>query len=754
MKSIRSKVCGVIELINQRVGKWAFLCLVGSAVLTVLLWVIGLAAWANLFIGVLVSFILQLLMFVVLKASVGEKYLPWAARLLWVGLAVVFASLIQIPFLALSKAVAGSSGGMKACTLLFGFLSFVLTFALAKSDHGKKVSEAFKAFDIKSVSENEPQPGDVIICLDKEATEKAGKPVPEILPHKDRYLHMLILGATGTGKTSQMLLPMINQDLQNNEMGVTIIEPKGDLVRQAAMLAEHYGRPYFYFDPSIPGCPFFNPLYGDESEVVENMATTFRMLNPSSSQYFLDLDEQVCRYTVKVLKRLDAAEGVDGKWATLVNFGRVIQNSGSSGKEIINKFRTIAAPTEEEGKENFDIASWFLNDYYAERSKTYQDSSELRTQVAKLNSNKDLRAVLNPDFSKGETNQVDFAGQLANGGVLCMSTAQGALGDLGKFLGYFIILQLQSAVFRRPGNEDTRRPHALYIDEFQTYSTPGFSNMLTQGRSYRVACILATQNRGLMAMGGGKDGKNFVELVSTNARNVVIFPGGNGTDLKYYSDEFGTIEVVEEMKSISRKKFNLLTGGLDRLGHPSESIREQSREKPRFTPHELRYRPFGEVIYNIIKHNTLQEAKVGTVSFIPKELHDEIEERIKVFLEERTGSANGPKSGSDITWEDADEPEGIISDIAGGEELQLPDEDSAPYSAPNVPSGRMPTYNPPPEVKYADPEQPPEPAAEPERAVQTELDWDLLDTSGDPEDGFEDEDEEEEELADDDILGG
>ena len=59
----------------------------------------------------------------------------------------------------------------------------------------------------------------------------------------------------------------------------------------------------------------------------------------------------------------------------------------------------------------------------------------------------------------------------------------------------------------------------LFIDEFQVYSNPGFTDMLTMGRSYRVASHLATQARDQIGMGGGDDGKAFIQSVSTNARN-------------------------------------------------------------------------------------------------------------------------------------------------------------------------------------------------------------------------------------------
>lgn len=505
---------------------------------------------------------------------------------------------------------------------------------LLHCDNGKKMWEVLETAGAKMAKTDELvfKPGDVVLCKDKDKVEAGEKDPREILPYKDRFLHMLIIGPTGGGKTSQVILPMVNQDIQNREAGVTVIEPKGDLAREVAMMAKVADRPYIYFDPSVDNCPFFNPLVGDEDDVIENAVTTFLMLNPDSPQYFKDLSEQLVRYTLKVLKRLDREEGVDGKYATFINMNTILQNPGQKGRELVNKFAALQKPSDAEKKENADIASWFINEYYAERSKVYENSSGIRAQVSKIIANRYLRRILNPDFEKNEHNQIDFDTHLADGGVICICTAQGKMRDLGKFLGYFIILQLQSAVFRRPGNEDNRRAHFLYIDEFQTYSTPGFSDMLTQGRSYRVASHLATQARAQIAMGGGRDGKNFVELVSTNARNLVIFPGISFSDAKFYSDQFGEHETTEVVKSESRKKFNLVTGGLDRLGHPTESVREQKKMEALFSPTAIMQRPFGELTYAIIKNASVQPAKVGIVQWLPKDYDRMLKDMIETEI--------------------------------------------------------------------------------------------------------------------------
>lgn len=616
-----------------------------------------------------------------------------------VGFVVFLMYLVGVPLRTLQYRA--SSNALGSVFVMLTAMTLLLSIGFLVSDSGKKVVAALETGLKESMSgEKTVNPGDIVICDIKEEVIAQTKDPREIIPLTDRFLHMLTIGPTGCGKTSQIILPMVHQDIQNFNCGITVLEPKGDLAIKVAMMAEHYGRPFIYFDPSYKNCPKFNPLAGREVDVVGNIATTFKMLNPDSPQFFLDLNEQLVSNAVKVLKRLDRDVGIEGKWATFINLGRLLQNSGGQGRDMVNNFARISAPTDSEAKENADIATWFLNDYFPERSKVYENTSGVRSQVAKLVSNEYLREALNPDVDKGEKNEVNFDKHLMEGGIICISTAQGALRDLSKYLGYFIILSLQSSVFRRPGTEATRRAHFLYIDEFQTYSTPGFADMLTQGRAYRVGSILATQARAQMAMGGGRDGKNFVELVSSNARNVVLFPGVNKDDAKYYSEQFGEFEKVEVMVGTSRKKFSLLTGGLESLGHPTEMVREQKKMTANFTTTDLIFgqevgHSFTEIVYSIIKNNSVQPAKVGKISYIPKELNKLLDTRIAEYsaLYARESAAEyyarenqaaaAPESPEDtLTFFDG--PDAAIGneveDLAGGED----DSAFAPITAPAV----------------------------------------------------------------------
>ena len=557
-------------------------------------------------------------------------------------------------------------------TLFVLFISLICT---APFLYGKNRIPEINMFLEKDAYAEDPnnltkRPGDAQIGVEKDT----GKPI--ILPLKDRYLHMLVLGPTGCGKTSQILTPMVYDDIINSDLGIIVLEPKGDFAEKVYAIAKLNGKDAVYFNPSLSTCPYFNPLRGNEDDVIENITSTFGAFDADSSSFFRDINDRLLRNSLKVVKRLY------GDQATFNDVSLLMNNVAGRGNDMIEKFIKLPVNNPRIRQENEEISHWFLDDYFTGISggrngtKTYENTSGIRNTMAKLISNSALNRVLNPpkgvQFSKED--YVDFADVLANGGILCLCSAQGDLRDLGSLLGYFLILSLESAVFRRPGNEDTRRGCVFYCDEFQKYANTGFSDMLTQGRSYRVASVLATQARSQIGMNeGAHAGNAFVQVVSTNARNIVLFPGLNADDAKYYSEQFGS-DLVEELKvSTTKPKHSLFSWREER-----ESISTQEREKSRIRATDITYKQFGEASVSLIVNNTLQKPRVAKLSFIPKAVNDAAGQFVAAFMAKQKTIENTFQENEDISFELSTEPETAPSSYSSvaeesGFEVHIPE---------------------------------------------------------------------------------
>jgi hypothetical protein len=140
--------------------------------------------------------------------------------------------------------------------------------------------------------------------------------------------------------------------------------------------------------------------------------------------------------------------------------------------------------------------------------------------------------------------------------------------------------------------------------------------MLTQGRSYRVASHLATQARAQIGMGAGKDGNAFINLVSTNCRNIVVFPGVSYDDAKYYSDQFGQDMIKKKRISRSHKEFNPIHGFHD-IGYDNISEGSEEKLENRFSPTDIIYQKKQHMTFGYVKHMVVQVPVSGKINYIP-----------------------------------------------------------------------------------------------------------------------------------------
>ena len=135
------------------------------------------------------------------------------------------------------------------------------------------------------------------------------------------------------------------------------------------------------------------------------------------------------------------------------------------------------------------------------------------------------------------TNNLNYDNVLANGEIVLVCTRRGDLGaSVHTAFGLFILLLMQYSVLRRPGNERTRVPHFLYIDEFPDFITHATTNMFTLYRKYKIGIVISAQN--LRQLGEQKRSK-YRETILANCANKFVFGNNSPEDNEWWSIELG-----------------------------------------------------------------------------------------------------------------------------------------------------------------------------------------------------------------------
>ncbi|MCL6561428.1 MAG: type IV secretory system conjugative DNA transfer family protein [Firmicutes bacterium] len=293
---------------------------------------------------------------------------------------------------------------------------------------------------------------------------------PVYLPLEDRFLHVHVLGPTGSGKSSSVLYPWIVQDLANGH-GLTLLEPKGDLARAAQKAALHFQRPLIWFDPEDPRCPHWNPLSGAAEAAGEGLDWALGQLQEPGHPYYAAVSRVMLLYAVRAVKQ---ALGPAADLPALLTFLR----NPDYRRELLRQA-------------DAQVAEYFGEQWARlkpERQAEQQGGLVHRLEL--LLANPHLRRVLLPpqDF--------DWDQVLHQGWTVLAPLSLSRLGASARALGVLAWHGLMQATYRR-GFEAA--PYFLYLDEFHQYVSPDLSDFLALARGFRVGIVLAHQDLGQLS---------------------------------------------------------------------------------------------------------------------------------------------------------------------------------------------------------------------------------------------------------------
>ena len=219
----------------------------------------------------------------------------------------------------------------------------------------------------------------------------------------------------------------------------------------------------------------------------------------------------------------------------------LLSSDSLSARKLVIRFGQLKGETDAEQKENSDIASWFINEYYAERSKPFEQTACLRLLLGKLISEPHLRTVLNPDFDKGQVSEVDFDRLVSDNCIICVSAAKPTLGSLSRFFGLLALLKYRRPMLRMG---EPRRARVLYVDEFQEFAAPELVDLFTYAYRSKLAATISLQSWSQVDRGGILY-KQTKETLASNLRNALIFAGASKEDAWRYAERLGDVDYQE-----------------------------------------------------------------------------------------------------------------------------------------------------------------------------------------------------------------
>ena len=420
--------------------------------------------------------------------------------------------------------------------------------------------------------------------------------MPIVWQGSDCFTHMLAVGPTRCGKTATILKPMIYQLLLQKKrgvpLGISVVEPKGDVAAMVAEMCEEMDIPCTHVDPEKTNSARFNPMEGDTDTVAEATVVVLKGLFGKQDAFFATVQELSARNVTKLLKELH------GNNMDIIDVMNTLRDQNVLQQKV-SELKHRDGMT--------DLVHFFEAELLGSMREKYQQFViGLRAQLENIVSNESLRTIMT---GKSDVNIDDH---LATGGVLAVNTALGKLRKAGDAFGQFMIMHLQNGTFRRPGTEDTRIPHFLIVDEYSRYINPDVEIFLSLAAEYRVAGIFATQSLGQLEIESGSLGpKAMKQAILTSCRNKICFGGISAQDAQDFADEFGKDKVIMRQSTYKNRIL------LPRLF--PDSYRDTEDEEYRFDPTDLMDGiPKFNFVHKLLEDGTPQKPALAKGNFVPR----------------------------------------------------------------------------------------------------------------------------------------
>ncbi len=323
-------------------------------------------------------------------------------------------------------------------------------------------------------------------------------------------------------------------------LGITYMAPDFESISRIQDVADNFGIKYKLIDPNDPNSVGLNPFTFEDpiktsiaiSSVLKRMYHSEVNLNNNTS-----VDEAFMQnITTQAIENITLL--VKEMYPRLHNGD--IPNLEDLMK-LLNDFDLIEDMAEQMKKDpelaqKYEIQlGYFKKTFYQGASGRDETAKYLQASAAQLENllrYPGVRSIL-----CNRTNNINYDNALKNGEIILVCTRRGDLGaSIHKAFGLFFLLLMQHSVLSRPGNEKTRIPHFLYVDEFPPFVCRATEDIFTLYRKYRVGTIISAQN---LSQFGINNDYNFRQTLLANCTTKIVFGNNTPEDNEWWQKEFG-----------------------------------------------------------------------------------------------------------------------------------------------------------------------------------------------------------------------
>lgn len=347
------------------------------------------------------------------------------------------------------------------------------------------------------------------------------KPVNSRLDLYKAYMKKLIYSESGS-------------NIVYRDLGITYMAPDFETINKIKGVTENFGIPINLIDPNSPDSPGLNPFaLGDATQTAIAISTVLKGLyvdkNPElESAYRDNLTSQILENMSILLKVIYPIMN-EGKLPNIEDMFKLLSNF-----ELVEKMCRILEKDPELAKEYEMQITYFKKNFYSDSPNREEMQKAVAIPIAQLDTL--LRYPGVKSILCNRTNNLNYDEILENGEVTLICTRRGDLGESAhKAFGLFFLLLMQYSVLRRPGSENTRIPHFLYIDEFPDFICPATESIFTIYRKYRIATVVSAQSLDQLKMHGEK----LANIIISNCSNKIVFGDNSPEDNEWWSQELG-----------------------------------------------------------------------------------------------------------------------------------------------------------------------------------------------------------------------